>query len=1073
MGERLIHQPSSIEHDLPVFARRRRRLLLTLGAVVLVVIAALLYTQTNTFGRRVLGGLLGGMDDLRVHADSFRFVGSGRVKGTNIEVADASGEVLFRAESLNLGFGVWDWFRRRIELSDIEVEGGYLLVRHVDVDAKRWQTFLSRVSGRRGSRSKPLRDVSLSRVRFSDCELRFLWPDRAQSEVRVAKLNYAVDDFAASEISEHQLSGTLLVRSDLANQAEIDFEGAVALSLWPTALPKEAEGSIQLECRRASGRMAELAKSSGSLRIRLKEDRVADTGIFLSKQGAETASISLTGPYDSSKNEGRVMVEFNGFRRPQLNLAFALAGVDFGESLLDGRLTVDSAYGGSLLSLRGAVAGEKFEIIKGDNRSPQTEVIGELAFQLSVDEESLLLQSFQLEAIRGEAAWLLAELGSPAVLNWGGARPGIKEPRFQLGVTDLDLAAWGSFIGWDLPPGLLTFAAETTIKLDGRFLESEIKGRINNLEVVSPAGNRLDTSFGFEIDGQLEDFDRLSVLGFKYDWQESDQSLLRGDGVFSVELEDATYRMQLAARGGSVRLLEESGLAGWGLDSGDLDSIIRVGRERGKSEVSGSMTLSALNGSYRGWGLKDHRISTSVDANFDEDQILLNSLTFESRSGFQGAGRLGVNGKFDSVSGTGELRLKSVGIDRDFFGSALAEYVDLDEVANAELNVSADAKLDLKNQSKVRLGVSVQNLGGRPGEESSGRISGTVSIDRRSLGMVLGGDLVFDSESVEIEDGSLEFYGSTSPTNLFRFTGTLPILDGAKASLEVESGKVDLTDYYDWSRRAILSSPPSATAMGHSRDSRSELGLNGVLPVEALTVGVALEEFYLGAMALTNLSASVELSRDTVVANQFESIVNGGRMSGFFARSQSEFESDLAVDLKFDQVPLTPVLYTFGGGQGAVEEPSDFLTGQIVLDGQLGRQATTPTEFAGEIDLAIENPVLPPFLVDGNPWIAPLVWVLNPGQVDPLKLESARGKIVLRGSSAQVETVSVKTAQIELETSGSLSFTTPLRSTPLGLPVRAKTDGGTLEVGSLEGSLGKPEAKLLLEALARMRGDLD
>ena len=214
--------------------------------------------------------------------------------------------------------------------------------------------------------------------------------------------------------------------------------------------------------------------------------------------------------------------------------------------------------------------------------------------------------------------------------------------------------------------------------------------------------------------------------------------------MFSVELEDATYRMQLAARGGSVRLLEESGLTGWRLDSGDLDSIIRVRRERGKSEVSGSMTLSALNGTYRGWGLEDHRFSTSVDANFDDDQILLNSLTFESRSGFQGAGRLGLNGKFDSVSGTGELRLKSVGIDRDFLGPALAEYVDLDEVGRAELSVSADATLDLKHQSKVRFGVSVQNLGGRAGEEPSGQTTDAVVADRRPLGMVLGGDLVFD-----------------------------------------------------------------------------------------------------------------------------------------------------------------------------------------------------------------------------------------------------------------------------------------------------------------------------------------
>ncbi len=674
MADRLIHQPANPEFDLPGMKRRRARLLTIIGGVALLVLGFVAFTQTPMFGRSLIRAANANGDGLTIAAESFRLVGVSRLEGAGLMVQDENEETVFQCRRLSLGFDPIEWIKGSFTLRSVVLDGGQLRVIEGDDDhnsvASLWNVF-----AKRRARSRiPLRGVRVDRIEVSDSQVQFEWTDRPEVRIQVTGIQAVCDNFSPGEDATLDWSADTRFESDGGTSLGMTSAGQLEFNLRQSAMPRMANGSLAFEFRDGLGRLREWTGASGEFNVAVQPEQVDEISLRFNHQGADLGSIIAQGPFDSDRMEGRLRTTTSELRRPILNLLSVVTGLDFGESQLQADLTVDWAFGGAVVSMRGAVEGENIELIKGEVRTPKTTLTTDTSFQYNSDDSSVLIQKLEMSATSGGSEWLKADLESPVILSWGDTRPGIKEPKFEFVLKDLDVHAWASFFLLDLPPGLLSLDATTTILRDGQVVLSDVSGGLQQLQVPLPNGDQTVVGLDFGFNVQIDNMKRINILGLKYAVEEEGARLLSGDGVSSYSFEDQDFSLQLVALGPLKPYTDRSAVPELELETGNLDTMLRIKSKGGNHDVILNVGMSELEGRFGPAVFDDHRFDWQLDTKISGSRVLLNNLTAKARKGFTAAGSLGFNGNYDLEAETGSIRFQSVGINRNLFGRALDPY---------------------------------------------------------------------------------------------------------------------------------------------------------------------------------------------------------------------------------------------------------------------------------------------------------------------------------------------------------------------------------------------------------------
>src|SRR6185295_6858058 len=133
--------------------------------------------------------------------------------------------------------------------------------------------------------------------------------------------------------------------------------------------PKTASGNGRLEVVQAQGAFKELSALAGSFECDLTPTNVKQLALRFSQAGNNLGAVTVSGPLDSSKLEGKLQVEVSSMDRRVLNLAGAAAGIDFGNTTLQSSSRIELAQGGSRILVSGQLVGRAVSLAQGGQRT--------------------------------------------------------------------------------------------------------------------------------------------------------------------------------------------------------------------------------------------------------------------------------------------------------------------------------------------------------------------------------------------------------------------------------------------------------------------------------------------------------------------------------------------------------------------------------------------------------------------------------------------------------------------------------------------------------------------------------
>jgi len=202
--------------------------------------------------------------------------------------------------------------------------------------------------------SKPLqidlKKLSLQNASVQRVKLR---SDGGKELAELANININLDNLrngdtanltVSSGISLQQSSSGAL-SSTASNLLQSDLNGGFDIALSDELVPQTVKGKLSLKVTHAAGALRSLAGIEASLECALTPTNLEDLLLTFTQEGKPLGRVSLKGPLDVNKREGRLNLEVSGTDRQALNLAGAAVGVDFGTATVSSTHEITLAQG--------------------------------------------------------------------------------------------------------------------------------------------------------------------------------------------------------------------------------------------------------------------------------------------------------------------------------------------------------------------------------------------------------------------------------------------------------------------------------------------------------------------------------------------------------------------------------------------------------------------------------------------------------------------------------------------------------------------------------------------------------
>ena len=182
------------------------------------------------------------------------------------------------------------------------------------------------------------------------------------------------------------------------NLLQAKLSGAYEFALDPKLLPRTVKGSARFNLSRAQGDFIELAGLDATLECELTPKELRQLTLRFERGGKNLGRLQVRGPLDLAQSEGRLGVEVSSIDRQVLNLFGAKHNLEFGESVLNSKSTVEIAQKGTLFTVDGKLTAERFVLKQHNLSTPPLDL--ELTYQvnLNLSEKSALIRALRIQA---------------------------------------------------------------------------------------------------------------------------------------------------------------------------------------------------------------------------------------------------------------------------------------------------------------------------------------------------------------------------------------------------------------------------------------------------------------------------------------------------------------------------------------------------------------------------------------------------------------------------------------------------------------------------------------------------
>ena len=294
------------------------------------------------------------------------------------------------------------------------------------------------------------------------------------------KLAFALDVKADLNSTNAAQRGTLLAKHD----------GKYTFTLGPDLFPTQISGSDKLDITQATRALEQLAGSGVDLTAEMTPAEIKSVVVSFRKSGTALGELRVSGPFDAMKREGKLTVALTGVDRKLLNLAGAVAGLDFGSTTVSSTNLVEVSKGGAMVGVNGHLGIAAMQVTRTNQTTPKLDLATDYALVVDNEKSSATLRTLNLNGQQNGRTLLKSELSAPMTFAWGATASAVGDASLTVTLSELNLADWKPFLGDSISSGTINAKLGLLSQEAGKKLGVELTSSIENL-ATAPGANIL------------------------------------------------------------------------------------------------------------------------------------------------------------------------------------------------------------------------------------------------------------------------------------------------------------------------------------------------------------------------------------------------------------------------------------------------------------------------------------------------------------------------------------------------------------------------------------------------------
>jgi len=640
-----------------------------------------------------------------------------------------------------------------MDLNDLDVANGTIVYRKMD-------------SSQAGSQV----EVALSKAHVSRIGQDLSGNINLESLIRMVKLNGDSND------QEELLSTQIALKGDL--------------DLNDVMFPKNSSLSGSMTVQSTSPAYADLKGVGGAISLSVQPDSIEDVSIHFSKDGQSAGSIELSGPMNFNTLEGDLQLALSGLNRQFLNLAGAIVGLDFGETIVDGTLSCVLTKGASQVAISSVTTAKDFSVAMDGIALPAMDMGLKVVARYDAEQESLLIREWNVNASNDAKTWLEGSIDKPVTLSWGLNRQNFQDSKFQLSIKQMDLVPWSSVLGGVLQQGELNGELDVAFLQQGKRIQASVQSEVSKANFVVSEQTLNDQRIQFEAGLTIQDFTRLLVNHGNMEWTNGSGDVLAS--VYSsggYQLDKPGLQFQVDATGNLPLLGSMLPVEGMLIEKGEGKLAARIQQKENGWSGHVQTALSGYTGSFAGVPFQQYSLELGTDGNLQGETFRLGDTQIAFKEGYDLGGSIGVSGELDLSAMKGSFKIQSSGLNRYALQPMLGTNTGEGPFKDVKLNLEGALDLDYSAESSFQGKVDITDL----------QYEDTATETTQKLMTELGWDLGWTAEKLDIRNGTLRLSPTAKAGNTVKVSGHLPLQPdlASTGALNVSSASLDLTPYMD------------------------------------------------------------------------------------------------------------------------------------------------------------------------------------------------------------------------------------------------------------------------------------
>ncbi|MDA7525271.1 AsmA family protein, partial [Verrucomicrobia bacterium] len=676
------------------------------------------------------------------------------------------------------------------------------------------------------------------------------------------------------------------------------------LGLNAELFPEKSTLNGQLKVESATGAYADMVGVNGDLILALEPGSIDDVSLSMMRNGQAAGNIRVMGPFDFATSEGRIVAAFDNLNRQFLNLAGAVAGIDFKETVMDGSLTMTLTNGGNLLALAVTTTCSNVSIGTGEGVTPPLNVELDTTLNYDADGEKLTVQQFGLTVADGATPTITGALLKPVTFAWNGQPESFQEPEFNFNITNFNLGDWRDFTFDTLNQGELFGDFSLKVEQSGARMQADFTGGFKDADVAFDGHTESGTFGSLNLKMVFEDYTRVTLERLAMEWSStSGNSLVSFSGSGSHVLGSKGYNLHTEAKADLALMKPFVNMDGLSIEQGLGELSLRL--RDSDDDLSGvlQMALRDYTGSFSGMSYESYTVGLNSEFAIRDEQLKLGTTQIDFHEDFNDGGTIGIKGEMDLERETGAFMINSVGINRFALSPFLTPFSNVEDFTEVTLNLEAELQLDLNGESTLKGNTSLSNLKVRDPE--SERI--------KELQSELDLDLAWNTQHLEIRPSFFKLTPTSLADNVIKVSGQIPFM-ASKGNLRVSSPSMDLTSYFD-----LIAKPEEAQVEVQpvSTPDVASAPQSGALdvPMGEFDVKLDIAKLIVRDISMKAFQAHALWQTNTLTIRPLSMTLNEGLIKAEMAMDFAKPDWGYDMTLEVDQIPIEAFIDTLSPSQ--------------------------------------------------------------------------------------------------------------------------------------------------------------